>query len=469
MSDNLLQNLEIEQHAVGAALTNPAIYTLASEYLTAADFGYLRTRRCWNAMRLCSEQETDFDYATIAKRLHDDGTFADDGWGMNTIVAFLMECINNTPTSANGELYTRLVETMARRRELMQYGDQVKILALDEDLPLPKVMETAEGLIRNLASKTVKRSEVTIGDALSAAMDSIEARQGSQQEFYLPTGYKAIDQFCSGLERGSVHVIGGKPAMGKTSLCMGIAVGGARVGVRTAFISNEMLVDSLGMRIASIESAVNLQALKRGEITEQEYSRFVEAVGRIQSIPLTLDYIPGTTIQQLHAKVLRWKREQGVDVVIIDGLWRMQALEFSGDKSSRNEIHGYLMDSLSEIAKAQNIAIVVTHQCTKAIDYRQDKRPTRGDLDYGGKIDQSADLIIMLYRDEVYNEATEFPGQADLIVDKNRDGPAGTITMYFDKRTTRFLDASPVSVNLSSKTQQPVKQEKRHERANPAH
>lgn len=446
------RSIEAEEATLGGILTNPDMFVLVHEFLSTDDFFLTRHRAIWRAIeRIYERNEPTFDVLTVSEELKT-VNYLDEIGG----IPYLMRLVNNTPSSVNTQVYAQLVLRASQRRQLLQATEDIKALALDQELDIEHVMEGAEARLQNVTLKAAQRTEQHIRQVMGDVFDEFEQRRDKQGQFYLPTGMRAIDQFSSGLERGCIHIVGGKPGMGKSSLCLGIAIGSARFGVHVLYISNEMENKRMGMRIAAMEAGVNLQALKRGEVTPDETDRFIEAVGRLSKLPLHMDYIPETTVTQVHAKILRLQREFGLDAVIIDGLWRMQAPEFRGDSANRNSINGYLTNALVRIAKETNVAMVVTHQLTKSIDNRQDKRPTKGDLEYGGQIDQNADVIALIYRDEVYNEATEYPGAAEIIFDKNRDAPTGTVTMYFDKKTTRFLDASPVNIDLRSEARNPI-------------
>lgn len=444
-------SVEAEEATIGGVLINPDYFVLVREFLSVNDFYLLRLRYIWRAIeRIADRHDPTFDYLTVANELEAVGYLEEVGG-----IPQLMKLINNTPTSVNTQIYAQLVLRASQRRQLLKAADAIKTAALDEELDIQHVMETSEAQLQAVTMKAAERTEKHISEVMSAVYDEYERRQNAQAQFYLPTGMKAIDQFCSGLERGCIHIVGGKPGMGKSSLCLGMAVGAARLGVHVAFISNEMEPNRMGMRIAAMDSGINLQSLKRGEVTEDEGARFVEALGRLRDIPLYLDYIPQTTISQVHAKILRMQRQHGIDAVFIDGLWRMQAPEFTGD-TNRNSINGYLTDNLVRIAKETHVAMVVTHQLTKKIDDRSDKRPNKGDLEYGGQIDQNADVIMLIYREDAYDEASARPGEADIIFDKNRDAPTGTVTMVFDKKTTRFLDATPRHIDLRAEARSPI-------------
>jgi len=454
---------EAEQAIIGAVLTNPASYPRLADTIQARDFFLVRYQHIWNAIGTASARDEQFDYLTVSEALRETGHLNTAGG-----ISHLMKLINQTPTSAHADIYAGLVLRLSVRRAVLTALNKSISTMLDESQPLEVAMESVLARVRSATLRGMSHSDQSMQEVMSEVFAQVEQRIGNQNEFFLPSGFRDFDRFTAGLERSDLTVIGGKPNMGKTALALGMAINMARLGLRVGMISNEMANRRLGMRMAAMETGINLQALKRGEITDGEMSRFVEGIGRLSDLPIEFDYIPQTTIAQVHGKILRWQRERGLDVLFIDGLWRMTALEFRGDQRQRNEVNGWLTQGLADIAKKTNIAIVVTHQLTKAIDNRQDKRPTKGDLEYGGKVDMNADLIVLIYRDEIYNPTTPLAGQAEIIIDKNRDGPTGSIFLRFDKKSTRFLDAIQQPVDLASNRSRPfVQQEIRHERANP--
>src|SRR5690606_13222128 len=235
------------------------------------------------------------------------------------------------------------------------------------------------------------------------------------------TGFKTIDDVMGGMERGCLHIIGGRPGMGKSSFCLGVALNAARLGVRTLYISTEMTNKRLAMRAISIDTGLNLQSLKRGELNDSSINRFIEATARMQKLPLLMDYIPSASVTQIRAKAARAQRERGLDLLIIDGLWQMTAPEVK--QTDPNLINGWIGNRLVDLAKNEfNVPILLAHQLNRNCEQRQDHRPIMSDLDFGGQLERHADVIMLLYRDEVYDEATPLPGQADVIFVKNRDG-----------------------------------------------
>lgn len=442
--ENLPFSPEAEEATIGAALTNPDMFALMGAYLKADDFFLLRHQYIWAAMTRIAAHNSNFDYLLVAEDLQSHNQLDDIGGH-----PYLLRLVNHTPSSSNGELYAKLVwYASLRRRGLQALWESAAILR-DETLTLDLAMSKVEGLIFAVTQESIERSEQTLGEAVSEAGDEIEQRMNGANEFYVPTGFTAIDYSMGGMERGCLHIVGGRPGMGKSSFCLGVAMNAARLGVRTLYVSTEMPNKRLAMRALSMETGINLQDLKRGQMSDQQINRYVEAMGRLQSVPLVMDYIPSASVTQVRAKVARMQREKGLDLLIVDGLWQMTAPEVRF--TDRDQINGWIGNRLVDLAKAEfNIPILLAHQLNRNCEHRQDHRPVMSDLDYGGQLERHADVIMFLYRDEVYDEATEFPGQADVIFAKNRDGRQGTVSLYFEKSTTRFLNSTARTIDLRS-------------------
>jgi replicative DNA helicase len=435
---------EAEEAAIGSVLTNPDMYILAGAYLKSTDFFLKRHEWIWEAIGRVIDRHEAVDILTVSAELKAHGHLDEIGG-----TQYLIRLVNNTPTSANAEYYAKLVYRASLRRQLMDKLEKGKALARDESVGIERVMSEIEGSIFAVTQQAVERSEQTMAQAISEASDEIEKRMNGVDEFYMPTGFKAVDRTMGGLERGCLHIIGGRPGMGKSSFCLGVAVNAARMGVRVFYVSTEMPTKRLAMRALSMDTGINLMALKQGAMNDREVNRFVEAMGRLQGLPLQLDYIPAASVTQVRAKVARMQREKGIDLLIIDGLWQMTAPEIR--INDRDQINGWIGNRLVDCAKQEfNIPILLAHQLNRNCEHRPDHRPIMSDLDYGGQLERHADVIMLLYRDEVYDEATEFPNRADVIFAKNRDGGNGVVSLYFDKKITRFLDSTAQNIDLSS-------------------
>lgn len=232
-----------------------------------------------------------------------------------------------------------------------------------------------------------------------------------------------------------------------TSFLLSVALNAARFDKRIAIFTMEMGREQIVQRLISMETGINMQRLRLGQLEPQEWSRFVEAAGRLSDLQIDIDDTPAITPAQMRAKCRRLAREKGVDLIIVDYLQLMN----SGGIYENNRVQeiSYISRGLKELARELNVPLFSAAQLSRAVEQRQDKRPQLSDLRESGSIEQDSDIVIFLYRDEVYNEATEFPNQAEIIIAKHRNGPTDTVSLYFDKGITRFLDLAAHSIDLN--------------------
>ncbi len=434
---------EAEEAVLGAILTNPNAYFNVASFLKQEDFFLLRHQWIWQAIQRIIERNEEFDYLTVGQELSDLNHLDEIGG-----VPYLMRLINNTPTSIHAEVYGRLVERASVRRRLLRAAEEIKAVALDEELVIERVIEEAEARLFDVTESQTRRDLIPMRDAISEYFDRIEhLMQNRDQALGLPTGFRGVDALLGGLQRSDLMIFAGRPGMGKTSFMLSVVLNAARFGSRIAIFTMEMGMEQITQRLISMETGINMQMLRLGQISTQEESRLVEAMGRLSKFQVYIDDTPALTPLQLRTKCRRMAREVGIDLIIVDYMQLMNA----GGMYENNRVQeiSYISRNLKELARELNVPLLSAAQLSRAVEQRQDKRPQLSDLRESGSIEQDADIVMFLYRDEVYNEATEFPNQADIIVSKHRNGPTGVVSLYFDKKITRFLDATAQNIDLS--------------------
>ncbi|MBZ0292346.1 MAG: replicative DNA helicase [Anaerolineae bacterium] len=435
---------EAEEAVLGALLTNTSLYFNLASFLKEDDFFLLRHRWIWNAIERIMGRNEDYDYLTVSKELQDIGRLHEVG-GQN----YLLNLVNNTPSSANAEIYGKLVQRAALRRKLISASDEIKALAFNEELSIENVTAEAEARLFNVTERQVSRDVVEFRDALIEYFGQIEGLVGSEDKALgLPTGFRSLDALLGGLQKSDLLIFAGRPGMGKTSFMLSLALNAARYGKRIVVFTMEMGVEQIVQRILSMETGISMQRLRLGQIDQQEWQRLVETMGRIGDYQIFIDDTPALTPTQIRTKCRRLVREHGLDLIIVDYMQLMSA----GGIYENNRVQevSFISRSLKELARELNIPLFSAAQLSRAVEQRHDKRPQLSDLRESGSLEQDADIVMFLYRDEVYNEATEFPNQADVIIAKHRNGPTDTISLYFDKAITRFMDARAHSIDLSS-------------------
>lgn len=438
------KSLEAEEAVIGAILLNPTAFITIASFLKATDFYSLRHAYIWEAFLRLNERGQSLDLLLVGEELDTQQRLADVGG-----LPYLIQLANNTPSAFNVEAYGRIVERTAVRRRLIQVADEIKALAIDENSTLDNVIDEAESRLFSVTESQIKRQFVPMREALSGYYDHMEqllmARGGAVG---VPTGFRDLDQLLGGFQRSDLLVFAGRPGMGKTSFLLTIALNAARVGARVAIFTMEMGVEQITQRIVSMESGINVQKLRLAQLTPSEVARFTEVVGRLSELPIFIDDTPALNPLDIRTKARRLSHEYGLDMIIVDYMQLMNAGK--GYENNRVQEISYISRSLKELARELNVPLISAAQLSRAVEQRQDKHPVLSDLRESGSIEQDADIVMFLYRDEVYNELTEFPNQAEVIVSKHRNGPTGSVSLYFEKSLTKFMDANKHHVDLGN-------------------
>jgi len=433
---------EAEEAVIGAVLTNPQAFLTVATFLKSDDFFFVRHSYIWQALLRLHERKEPVDPITLSNELQVLGTLAEIG-GM----AFLTQLVRNTPTSVHAEVYGRMVERAAIRRRLMAVSDEIKTLAMNEQLPIETITVEAESKLFDVTDRQLKREFVTMNEAVGDYFDRIDHLMQNQNEpTGLPSGFRDLDVLLGGFQKSDLLIFAGRPGVGKTSFLLSAAVNAARLGARVAFFTMEMASEQLIQRIIAMETGINSQKLRLGKLNAKEYSRFVEAAGRVSNFPIYIDDTPALSPAQMRTKCRRLQHEYGIDVVILDYIQLMNA----GGQYQNNRVQevSYISRAMKELARELNVPIFSAAQLSRAVEQRQDKRPILSDLRESGSLEQDSDIVMFLYRDAIYNEAAEFPNQAEVIVAKHRNGPVGTVSLYFDRTIMKFMDGVTHRVDL---------------------
>ena len=441
----LPMSLEAEEALLGALLLEPKAYLNIASFLSGEDFFLKRHELIWTAFSRLHERNDAIDYVTLTQELDAMGALDEIGGQ-----AYLISLVNNTPTAVHAEVYGEMVSRTATRRKMLKAADEIRQTALDEDLPIDKVISEAEEKLFAVSDGQLKREFVPIWDAVSEYYDEIEKllEMGSGT-VGIPTGFRDLDGLLSGFQKSDLVVFAGRPGMGKTSWILTVALNAARRGSRVAIFTMEMGVEQMVQRLLSMETGISITKLRTASINPREQTRLTEAIGRISSLPLFIDDTPSITPTDMRTKCRRLQHEYGLDIVMVDYMQLMSA----GKAYENNRVQeiSYISRSLKELARELNVCVLSTAQLSRAVEQRQDKRPQLSDLRESGTIEQDADAVMFLYRDEVYNpETTEFPNQAEVNLSKHRHGPTGMVHLYFEKSFTKFTDLKRQRVDLSN-------------------
>jgi replicative DNA helicase len=430
----LPQNIEAEEAVLGSLLIDPDAIIRVATFLQPDDFYVQRNGWIYDAIRDLHERREPADLVTLTDELDRREHLAEIGGP-----AHLTSLINATPTSIHVEYYARIVERTAILRRLIDAAGQIAKLAYQDVDDVDEVVDQAESIIFGVSEKRVSRELVPIRQVLDEFYDRIEYLSAHQGEMIgIPTGLADLDKLLGGFQRSDLVIIAGRPGMGKTSLALSIALQAARkwdkrVGIFSLEMSNEQVVQ----RLVSAETGIDSQRLRLGVIHEDEWPVFIQATSLLSDTQIFIDDTPAISAMEMRTKARRIHAEYGLDLLIVDYLQLMR-----GDFRSENRVQeiSFISRSLKGLAREVNIPMVALSQLSRAVESRHDKRPMLSDLRESGSIEQDADVVMFVYRDELYDPDTEFPNIAEIRVSKHRSGPTGTFSVFFKKELAQFLD-----------------------------
>ncbi len=428
------QQIEAEQSVLGGLLLDNSSFDRIADALTADDFYRREHRLIFNAISTLCQQSTPADVVTVAEHLEKHGELEHAGG-----LAYLGSLANNTPSAANIAAYAAIVRERAILRRLIQVSGEISAAAYStEGHSAQEVLDRAEERILEISETGHRRGTFhAINTLLTQAVDRIDQLFRSDSPYTgVPTGFTDLDGMTSGLQAGDLVIIAGRPSMGKTSLAMNIAENAA-VGHKTpvAIFSLEMPGSQLAMRMMASLGRINAHKVRTGKLDDDDWPRLTSAVSLLNDAPLYIDDTAGITPMELRARARRLKREHGLGMIIVDYLQLMQSTETEENRAT--EISN-ITRSLKGLAKELEVPLIAMSQLNRSVESRTDKRPVMSDLRESGAIEQDADVILFIYRDEVYNKDSQDKGTADIIIAKQRNGPTGEVRLTFLGEYTRF-------------------------------
>lgn len=434
-------SIEVEEAVLGAILNDPRVFVELAAFMQPEHFFIVRHRDIFDAMLRIHERREPIDLLTVKTEIGDLGAIGGE--------EYLYRLLKAPTYGENVVVYGRLVERAYIRRQLMKAADEIKALAIQEDTTALEAVAAAEQKILTITTDQKDITDTPFSAHVSDYFDDLERLMNNPNAMLgIPTGFREIDSLLSGLQRTDFLVFAGRPGMGKTSWLVCVALAAARLKKRVGFITLEMGTKQIIQRMVSTETGINLQALRTGKITNGDWKKFVDATARIQDMQLFIDDSSALTPAQIRQRCQRWQHQHGLDLLIVDYLQKMGG---GGGFRPDNRVRevSYFARSLKDMAKDFNIPVLAAAQLSRAVEQRQDKRPVLSDLRDSGEIEQEADIVMFLYRDEVYNENTPNPNMAEILVEKHRNGPIGKVILHFDKASTKFHDGIQRTIHLN--------------------
>lgn len=439
MEENVLKrilphNLEAEQSVIGAMLMDQDAVVAASELLTGEDFYHKQYGILFDTICELHDSGSPVDLVTLQDRLR-----TKDVPPEVSSLEFMREILNAPITSANIKRYANIVSEKATLRRLIRLNEEIANTCYSGKETLEYILEDTEKRVFQLIQRRSTDSYVPIRQVVMKAMDKIEfAAKNKGSVTGIPTGFLDLDYRTAGMQPSDLILIAARPSIGKTAFELNIAHHVAlKKNLTLAIFSLEMSKEQLVNRMFSMESNVDSQKLRTGQMNDQEWERLIESAGTIGKSSMIIDDTPGISIGELRSKCRKYKLEHNLSMVIIDYL---QLMTGSGRSDSRQQEISDISRSLKALARELSVPVIALSQLSRAVEQRPDHRPMLSDLRESGAIEQDADVVMFIYRDEYYNHDSDKRGIAEIIIAKQRNGPIGTVELAWLPEYQRFVN-----------------------------
>jgi len=428
----LPHSLEAERTVLGAILIENEAFHNAAEILTEKDFYRDAHRKIFARMAALSARGDAIDLVTLKEEMSRAGELEGAGG-----LGYLSSLVEGVPRATNVPYYSRIVKDKSVLRSLISAANRISQAAFGSSEETQLVLDEAEKSIFEIAEGAIRSGFEPVGEIVKKTFKTIdELSEKRELVTGIPTGFVEFDEMTSGLQRSDLVIVAARPAMGKTSFCMNIA---QHVGLKTdgtvGVFSLEMSKEQLVLRMLCGEARVDMHKLRSGFLSEKDWAKLVQGVSDLSQAKVFIDDTPGISVMEMRAKVRRLKMEHGLDLIVVDYLQLMQG---RGRFENRTQEISNISRSLKGLAKELSVPVVALSQLSRAPDSRGDHRPQLSDLRESGALEQDADVVVFIFREEEYNATPDNRGIAELIIGKQRNGPTGTIKMAFIKEYTRF-------------------------------
>jgi len=433
------QNIEAERRVLGAFLKEPSLIATHGEDLDEEDFHHEPHRHLIKALKAVHESRSHVDIVTVGEQLQKDKMLEALGGPL-----FLGQLQRDVGTTIGIDHHVKIVREKSLLRRMIQAATQVATQGYAPDIDLTQYLDDSEKSIFQVLTGQKKREIRNISEVLDETMELLQKQlaEGGQMAG-IPTGFDTLDRLLNGLQKTDLMILAARPGMGKTSLALSIANNVAlQAGKHVALFSLEMGAEQLVMRLLSSEAHVNLKELRGGRPSTDDFRRLVEAADRMSSTGLWIDDTPSISLAQVRARCRRLHLEGCLDVVIIDYLQLMGA---RSNTVSREQQISEISRGLKGLAKELKVPVMALSQLNRSLEQRQDKRPMLSDLRESGAIEQDADIIMFVYRDEYYHPDSEDKGVTEIIAGKQRNGPTGTARVAFIDKYAKFGNLTPAA------------------------
>jgi replicative DNA helicase len=429
------QNVEAEASLLGAILIDSDAIVKVADAVNSNDFYDPRHKHIYEAVIRLYERREAIDVLTLADQLKNTGVLDVIGGA-----SYLTELTNFVPTASHVEQYADIVAQKALRRRLIHASQGMVELGYDESKGLQELIEDAETRLFEVSQQHVKQSVVSLENILTESFDRLDELHKDKQKIRgIPTGFRDLDNMLAGLQRSDLFILAARPSMGKTALSLNLAHNIAVSSKEPVLIfSLEMSKEQLVDRLLAMESGVDAWALRTGNLTDNDFEKISHAMGTLSEAEIFIDDTPGITVSDLRTKARREAHQRKLGLIIVDYLQLMSGGgRFGGDGNRVQEI-SEISRGLKGIARELNVPMIALSQLSRSVESRSPQIPQLADLRESGSIEQDADVVAFIYREEYYNPETDRKNITDLLIKKHRNGPTGGVELFFDRERQRF-------------------------------
>lgn len=430
------QNIDAEISLLGSVLIEDDVITTVADKITESDFYDKRHGTIYSAILKLYEQHKPVDLLTLSSALRDTGELENIGGS-----SYLTELTNAVPTAAHAEHYADLVAEKAMRRKLIKASEDIVTLSYSEGASsVQEILEEAEKRMFAVSQRNTKQDLISIEQILAEGFDRLDELHKNKGRLRgIKTGWKDLDNKTAGLQRSDLIILAARPAMGKTALVLNLAQNvGMQEKEAVLFFSLEMSKDQLVDRMLASESGVDAWNIRTGNLSDEDFEKLGSAMGALSEAPIYIDDTPGITVLEMRTKARREAQKHPLGLIIIDYLQLMSGSRGGGEFNRVQEV-SEISRGLKLIARELNVPVIALSQLSRSVESRSPQIPQLSDLRESGSIEQDADIVAFLYREDYYNPETDRQHITDLILAKHRNGPTGRIELYFHPEKLKFI------------------------------
>ncbi len=437
------QNTEAEASLIGALLIDPDAIVRVADGLSPEDFYEERHQRIYESIQKLYEKHHPIDALTLSNQLKDDGFLEVVGGA-----SYLTELANFVPTAAHVETYAGIVSEKAMRRRLIKASQDIVALGYDEAKTIQEVIETAETDLFEVSQRHVKQDIQSLETILAESFERLDELHRNKGKIRgVPTGFKDMDNILAGWQRSDLVVLAARPAMGKTAVALNFAHNVAVKAEQPVLIfSLEMSKEQIVDRLLAMESSVDAWNIRTGNLSDQDFEKIGQAMGTLSEAPIYIDDTPGITVSEMRTKARREQHQRQLGLIIVDYLQLMSGSSKYGSEGNRVQEISEISRGLKLIARELNVPVIALSQLSRSVESRSPQIPQLADLRESGSIEQDADIVMFLYREEYYNPETNRKNVTDILIKKHRNGPTGQVELFFDAAKQRFKSLDRRSV-----------------------